>query len=94
MKDDRQRDIRTTRQPKDTLVWDPLVRFGHWALVAAFAVAYFSPDEEGGVPGTWHVWSGYLAGSIVVLRVLWGFVDRAMHVSATSSVGPTRPWHI
>ena len=25
--------IRTTSQPTDTLVWDPLVRFGDWALV-------------------------------------------------------------
>src|SRR6516225_5845419 len=33
--------IRTTSRPASTLVWDPLVRFGHWALVAAFALAYF-----------------------------------------------------
>ena len=33
--------IRATNRPASTLVWDPLVRFGHWALVAAFAVAYF-----------------------------------------------------
>jgi cytochrome b len=32
--------IRATSRAASTLVWDPLVRFGHWALVAAFAVAY------------------------------------------------------
>ena len=78
--------IRTTRQPTGTLVWDPLVRFGHWALVAAFTVAFFSPEEEAGGPGAWHV--GYLVGAIVVLRVLWALAARAMHVSATSSAGP------
>jgi len=61
--------IRTTRQPTGSLVWDPLVRFGHWALVAAFAVAYFSAEEGAGGPGVWHVWSGYLVGSIALLRV-------------------------
>ena len=66
--------IRTTSQPTGILVWDPLVRFGHWALVAAFAVAYFSAAEGASGPGVWHVWSGYLVGSIVVLRVVWGFV--------------------
>jgi len=50
------------------------VRSGHWALVAAFAVAFFSPEEEAGGPGAWHVWSGYVVGGIVLLRVLWGFV--------------------
>jgi cytochrome b len=55
-------------------VWDPVVRFGHWALVAAFAVAYFSAEEEAGGPDPLHVWGGYVVGGIVVLRVLWGFV--------------------
>src|SRR6516165_9223145 len=66
--------IRTTSQLTGTLVWDPLVRFGHWALVAAFAVAYFSAEEETGGPDPLHAWGGYVVGGIVVLRVLWGFV--------------------
>lgn len=66
--------MRTTSQPAGTLVWDPLVRFGHWALVAAFAVAYFSAEEEAVGPDPLHVWGGYVVGGIVVLRVLWGFV--------------------
>ena len=66
--------IQITSQPTGTLVWDPLVRFGHWALVAAFAVAYFSAEEEAGGPDPLHVWGGYVVGGIVVLRVLWGFV--------------------
>jgi cytochrome b len=65
---------RTTRPLIGTLVWDPLVRCGHWALVAAFAVAYFSAEEEAGGPDPLHVWGGYVVGGIVVLRVLWGFV--------------------
>src|SRR5262245_42561346 len=66
--------IRATSRPASILVWDPLVRFGHWALVAAFALAYSSAEEEAGGPDPLHVWGGYVVGAVVVLRVLWGFV--------------------
>ena len=55
-------------------VWDPVVRYGHWLLVAAFAAGYLSAEEESGGPDALHVWSGYVVGLIVILRVLWGFI--------------------
>jgi cytochrome b len=43
-------------------------------LVAAFAVAYLSADDESGGPDQIHVWSGYAVGTIVVVRLIWGLV--------------------
>jgi cytochrome b len=64
----------SVRATASVAVWDPIVRIGHWALVAAFAIAYFSAEQEGWTPEPLHAWGGYIVGVIVVLRILWGFV--------------------
>ena len=50
--------------------WDPFVRIAHWTLAGAFLAAYAIGDDL----LTPHVWLGYLAGLVVVVRVVWGVV--------------------
>jgi cytochrome b len=76
--------IRATSRPASTLVWDPLVRFGHWALVVAFAVAYLSAEEEAGVPDPLHVWGGYAVGVLACCASYGALLAHAMRASATS----------
>lgn len=51
-------------------VWDPLVRIGHWTLVAAVAAAWLTHEGF----GTVHEWIGYAALGVVALRLAWGLV--------------------
>src|SRR5690606_31687679 len=50
-------------------VWDLFVRVFHWALVAAFTVAYLIEE-----PHIIHVWAGYVVAGLIVARVVWGFI--------------------
>jgi cytochrome b len=54
--------------------WDPLLRYGHWALVTSFAVAYLSAEEDAGSPDQLNVWCGYVVGAILAIPIIWGFV--------------------
>lgn len=51
-------------------VWDPIVRVFHWSLVTSFFVAWLTAEEW----DTVHEWAGYIAGGLVVFRILWGLV--------------------
>ena len=51
-------------------VWDRFVRVSHWLLALGFATAYITADEVEAV----HYWAGYTVATLVVLRILWGFV--------------------
>lgn len=51
-------------------VWDPLVRVGHWLLVACIAVAWASGEGGQGL----HEACGYAAMAIIAIRLVWGFI--------------------
>lgn len=59
-----------TDGPGKVRVWDPLVRVFHWALVAAFAIAWISADELQPL----HEIAGYAVAGLVAFRLVWGFV--------------------
>jgi len=51
-------------------VWDPVVRIGHWVLVAGFLTCYLTEGE----PEWLHNNVGYLIAITVILRLVWGFI--------------------
>jgi cytochrome b len=55
---------------ENTYVWDKFVRLFHWSLVLLFIVSYLSGEDEHWI----HVYSGYAIVTLLILRVIWGFI--------------------
>jgi len=54
----------------DVSVWDRFVRRAHWIRALSFALAYLTEDDW----LTTHVWAGYVARGMDLLRIVWGFI--------------------
>ena len=64
----------TLSTPVATLrVWDLAVRLFHWLLVASVAAAFLSAFEASPI-APWHQAAGWVAGVLVVFRLVWGFI--------------------
>lgn len=50
-------------------VWDAFVRSFHWMLVVSVTVAFISEKET-----LLHVWAGYVVGTLIAARFVWGFI--------------------
>src|SRR6185369_9982431 len=54
-------------------VWDLPVRLFHWLIVILFAFSWWS-GEQGHEWLPFHFWSGYAILTLVLFRIVWGFV--------------------
>ncbi len=69
------------------LVWDRIVRIGHWLLALSFLVAYVSAESE-----RWrmvHVASGCVVVAAVFMRLIWGTIG-SQHARFSSFVRAPR----
>jgi len=63
------RTLDETRQLVRVYVLDPFVRIFHWTVVTGCTVAYLTEDWR-----TVHKLVGYVVLTMVLLRIVWGFV--------------------
>jgi cytochrome b len=73
-------------------VWDKLVRSLHWLLVASVLTAWTSGHVEARWFDFVHHTAGYVAGGIVVLRVIWGFAGSHYARFVQFVHGPRATW--
>jgi cytochrome b len=52
-------------------VWDLPIRLYHWLLAALIAFSWWSVKNH---HTDWHIWSGIAVLTLLVFRLLWGFV--------------------
>jgi cytochrome b len=57
----------TGKQP----VWDLPVRLVHWTLAGLIAFSWWSVHNH---HTDWHIWSGIAVLTLLIFRLLWGFV--------------------
>lgn len=55
-------------------VWDPVVRVGHWTLVASVLATWITAELGSDTAKQAHEWAGYAALGIIALRVAWGWI--------------------
>jgi cytochrome b len=72
-------------------VWDRTVRFLHWGLALAVALAWVTGGLAG-LPHEVHELAGYVAGGIVAARLAWGGADSRYARFSQFVRGPAVTW--
>ena len=50
--------------------WDPVVRLSHWLIAAAVIINGLLSEPGGAI----HIWVGWIAMAVLVIRLVWGFI--------------------
>jgi cytochrome b len=72
-------------------VWDLPTRVFHWSLVLCF-VGLVVTGEVGGAAMPWHFRMGYAVLSLLLFRLVWGFVGGRWSRFSGFVVGPATIW--
>jgi cytochrome b len=66
-------------------VWDLPVRLVHWLLAGLIAFSWWSAENH---HTDWHIWSGCAILTLLIFRLLWGFVGSSTARFASFVPGP------
>ena len=72
-------------------IWDLPTRLFHWSLAVCF-VGLVVSGQIGDAAMVWHFRLGYAALSLLLFRVVWGFVGGHWSRFSAFVVGPTAIW--
>ena len=78
---------RKNREP-EIRVWDRLVRIGHWLLVLSFIVLYVRYKKF-----PLHTYAGYMVLTLIIIRVVWGFIGSRAARFRTFLYAPREMWN-
>jgi cytochrome b len=67
-------------------VWDLPVRLVHWLLAGLIAFSWWSVNYH---HTGWHIWSGCAVLTLLIFRLLWGFVGSSTARFSSFVRGPT-----
>ena len=76
------------RAPRSVLVWDLPTRLFHWLLVI-FVIISFITAKIGGNAMQYHEWSGFAILTLLLFRIIWGFVGSRESRFLTFMRGPS-----
>jgi len=68
------------------LVWDLPVRLFHWLLAALIIFSWWTVHNH---HTDWHIWSGCAILTLLIFRILWGFVGSSTARFASFVRGPS-----
>lgn len=57
--------------PSPRQIWDPALRFFHWALAVSVSAAWLL-GQYGPLQMTYHFWAGYTVAALLLFRLVWG----------------------
>lgn len=75
---------------RELIVWDLPTRLFHWSIVLLVITAYVSWRLD---RMDWHVWAGYATLTLVLFRLLWGWLGSDTARFARFVAGPRAALH-